>query len=223
MPRIRWHETGERIYETGIDRGVFWKQQPDGNFAAGVPWNGLISVSQSPEGAEDEDLWADNIKYLTLRSAEDLNFSISAYSSPEEFDECDGSVEIAPGVFVGQQNRTPFAFSYRSIVGNDTAQDKYGYKIHIYYGCSASPSEREYATVNDTPEAMELSWDCSTIPVPVPGYKDTASIVIDSTKVDAEKLAAFEDIIYGSESEDSTLLSPAEIIAHFSTGGAAAG
>lgn len=223
MSRIVWDATGERVYETGVDRGVLFLQRPDGTYDPGIPWNGLRSVSQSPEGGEDETLWADNIKYLTLRAAEELNFSIGAYSSPDEFDECDGSIEVAPGVTIGQQNRTNFGFAYRSIVGNDTQKDNYGYKIHIYYGCSASPSDREYNTVNDSPEAAELSWDCSTIPVAVPGHKPTASVTIDSTKVDAEKLKSFEDMLYGTDEDESQLPSPAEIMAHFSTSGAAAG
>lgn len=212
MAILAWDETGKKLYSTGVDRGVFWKQKPTGEYESGVAWSGLISVSESPEGAEEESFWADNIKYLSLRSAEELGFGITAYSSPEEFDECDGAKELAPGVTIRQQNRAGFAFSYRSLIGNDTAKNDYGYKIHIYYGCSASPSDVEHNTVNDSPEAEELSWDCTTLPVNVPGYKPTATVEIDSTKIDAEKLRQIEDKLYGTAEEESTLLMPSDII-----------
>lgn len=215
MAKLTWDEVGERLYETGVSNGVLFVQKSDGTYNKGVAWNGLTSVNHSPEGAEKTDLWADNTKYLSLRSAEDLNFTINAYMSPEEFDECDGSVEVAPGVTIGQQKRAGFSFSYKTIVGNDTAKDDYGYKIYIYYGCSASPSERENSTVNDSPEATELSWECSATPINIPGHKPSASITIHSNRVPADKLAAFEKIIYGDAETEARLPTPEEIITLF--------
>ena len=200
MSRIVWDKTGERWYEMGTDRGVVYPQSSTGTYPKGVAWNGLTAVTESPEGAEATDLWADNIKYGTLRSAETYGFTIEAYQSPEEFDACDGSAAPAPGVLIGQQTRVPFGFCYRTLLGNDTASESDdGYKLHLIYGATASPSERAYTTVNDSPEAATLSWECDTTPVNVTGFKPTASIVIDSTKVDPGKLKTLEDMLYGTE------------------------
>lgn len=213
MPkRLDWDAVGERTYETGVDRGVLFVQKADGTYDNGVVWNGLTEVSESPEGAEPTSLYADNIKYLTLYSAEEFGFSITAYSAPEEFEACDGTAEVAPGVYIGQQNRSSFGFCYRTKVGNDTAKDEFGYKLHIYYGCFASPSERTNGTISDSPEAMELSWDVDCTPVNVPGFKPTASITINSTKITEEGMKKIEDILYGSDSAESRLPSPTEII-----------
>lgn len=200
MSRTIWDKTGERWYEMGTDRGVVYPQSSDGTYPAGVAWNGLTAVTESPEGAEATDLWADNIKYGTLRSAETFGFTIEAYQSPEEFDQCDGSAAPAPGVLIGQQSRVPFGFCYRTLLGNDTASESDdGYKLHLIYGATAAPSERAYTTVNDSPEAATLSWECDTTPVNVTGHKPTASIVIDSTKVDPGKLKTLEDMLYGTD------------------------
>lgn len=215
MSRLKWDEVGERLYETGASNGILFVQKSDGTYKSGVAWNGLKSVSNSPDGGDKTDLWADNTKYLSLRSAEDLNYTINAYMSPEEFDACDGSIEIAPGVTIGQQVRAGFGFIYKSLVGNDTAKDDYGYKWHIYYGCSASPTDKEDNTVNDSPEAADLSWECSTTPINIPGHKPSATITIHSYRVPAAKLKAFEDIILGTEEKESKLPTPEEIIEIF--------
>lgn len=202
--RITWDDVGNRKYETGTDRGVLYLfGSADKPYANGVGWDGLTGISLAPSGAEATDLWADNIKYLTMRSAEQLGFTINAYQSPKEFDECDGSASIAPGVNIGQQKRKAFGLSYRTIIGNDTELDDYGYKIHLIYGATAAPSQREYKTVNNSPEAMNPSWTCSTNPVNVPGFKPTAHIEIDSTKVDAAKLKTLEDILYGTDAVEA--------------------
>ena len=190
-----------------------------GTYDKGVAWNGLTAVTESPSGAEATALYADNIKYLNLISAEDFAATIEAYMSPEEFDECDGTAEIAPGVTIGQQKRKMFGLSFRSIIGNDTDGNDHGYKIHIIYGATASPSERAYATVNDSPEAMTLSWELTTTPVAVTGHKPTAHLEINSTKVDPEKLAALEAILYGSDSEEARLPLPDEIVELIGTAG----
>lgn len=212
MPRLEWDNVGEKTYETGTDRGVLYKQDNKGEYPAGVAWNGLTAVSESPSGADSNPLYADNIKYLDLRSAEEFGATIEAYTYPEEFEECDGTREIAPGAVIGQQNRKPFGFCYRSILGNDTELNDHGYLIHIIYGMTASPSEKGYQSVNDSPEAISFSWEVTTVPVPVPGFKPTATIVVNSTKVDAAKLKALEDILYGSEEAAARLPLPAEII-----------
>lgn len=212
--KLAWDQTGEKFYETGVDRGVLYPQV-DGAYPKGVAWNGLLNYSASPSGAEATDLYADNVKYLSLLSAETFGFSIEAYSSPEEFDVCDGTAEIAPGVSAGQQDRVPFGFCCRTVLGNDVQKNNYGYKLHLIYGAQAQPSERGYASINDSPEAITLSWECTTTPVNVPGFKPTASIVIDSTKVDAEKLAAFEVILYGTGDTEPRLPLPEEVMEHF--------
>lgn len=216
--KLEWDKTGEKLYETGVDRGVLYPystENPSDPYPKGVEWNGLINFSESPSGAEATPLYADNIKYLNLMSTEEYGFSLEAYSSPEEFDVCDGCAELAPGVSIGQQDRQLFGFSCRTVVGNDVANNKYGYKIHLVYGALASPSEKGYGSINDSPEAITLSWECTTTPVNIPGFKPTATIVIDSTKVDAAKLASFEEILYGTGDTDARLPLPEEVMEHF--------
>lgn len=217
---LSWDETGTRLYETGVDRGVLYPYV-DGQPGTGVAWNGLSSVSESPDGAEATDVYADNMKYVSLRSAENFKGTIEAYTSPEEFDECDGSVAPAGtvGLRFGQQTRKMFGLAYRTKVGNDEKQDDYGYKLHLVYGATAAPSERQYQTVNDSPEAMTLSWEFDTTPIAVPGYKPLAHIEIDSTKLKTEKekacLTALEAVLYGSDGESgaaATLPLPAQVI-----------
>lgn len=217
MSKLVWDKTGERQYENGVDRGVLYLYK-DGAYKNGVVWNGLTAVNESPSGAEPSALWADNTKYLNLMSAEEFGASIEAYMYPDEFSECDGSAEIATGVYAGQQKRSMFGFSYRTKLGNDVDGGDFGYKLHLLYGCLASPSEKGYATENDSPEAITFSWEVSTTPVEVPGLKPTACVTIDSTKVDAEKLAALELILYGSEDEEARLPLPAELATIFSAG-----
>lgn len=199
MSRIKWNETGTKTYETGVDRGVLYPMSSDGTYPVGVPWQGLTGVSESPSGAEASPIYADNKKYLNLISTEEFGASVEAYTYPDEFAECDGSAEPTEGVIIGQQNRKTFGLCYRTLLGNDVESTEYGYKIHLVYGALAAPSEKSYQTVNDSPEAATFSWEISTTPVAVTGFKPTATVVIDSTKVDAAKLAAFEDIIYGKD------------------------
>lgn len=210
MAKLVWDNTGEKRYETGVDRGVLYVQK-DGAYPAGVVWNGLTAVSESPSGAEPTPLYADNIKYLNLMSAEEFNATIEAYDSPEEFDECDGTKEIVPGMSVGQQKRSTFGFCYRTLIGNDTKGTNYGYKIHIVYGALAAPSEKGYQSVNDSPEAITFSWEISTTPVPVTGGDPTSTVVIDSTTVDEAKLKLLEDALYGTAEEEAHLPLPDEI------------
>lgn len=213
MARLQWGATGEKKYETGVDRGVLFVAGDDGTYNPGVAWNGLSSVSETPEGAEPTDLYADNIKYATLMSAETFKGTVEAYAYPEEFAQCDGSSMIAEGVYIGQQNRKKFAFSYRTGVGSDTNSDiETTYKIHIVYGCTCSVSERTYETVNDSPDAITLSWEYSSVPVNVTGHKATSVITIDSAKVGAANMKLIEDKLYGTESEEPTLLLPDEIL-----------
>lgn len=212
MSKIVWDKTGERKFETGVDQGVLYPMDENGAYSKGVAWNGLSAVNESPSGAEATPVYADNIKYLNLMSVEEFNASIEAYMYPDEFEECQGNVEVAPGVFIAQQDHKMFGFAYRTLVGNDTEGQKHGYKLHLVYGAQAAPTEKGYATVNDSPEAMALSWEVSTTPVEVPGYKPTATMVIDSTKTTKEKMAAIEAILYGSESEEARLPLPAEVI-----------
>lgn len=209
--RIVWDQTGEKLYETGVKQGVLYPQTTGGEYSVGVPWNGLISVSESPSGAEPTALYADDTKYLNLVSVEEFGATIEAYTYPEEFEKCDGSASIAKGVTIGQQKRSPFGLSYRTVLGNDIDNNDYGYKLHIIYGALAAPSEKGYQSINDTPDAITFSWEISTTPVSVKGYKPTASLVIDSTKVDKEKLSALEDILYGTEAVDPRLPLPDEI------------
>lgn len=205
MAMLVWDKTGEHFYETGIDRGVLYVQE-SGAYPTGVAWNGLISVSESPSGAEANAVYADNIKYLSLMSAEEFGATIEAYTYPDEFMECDGSATLVTGVTVSQQSRKTFGMCYRTKLGNDVDLDEHGYKIHIIYGATASPSEKGYQTISDSPEAITFSWEVSTVPVNVTGMKPTASLVIDSTKADAAKLQALEKILYGGDDGDGPRL-----------------
>ena len=211
MSKIVWDAVGEHIFETGVRNGVLYLKDETGAYNTGVAWNGLTSVSESPEGAEPTDLYADDVKYLTLMSAENFKATIEAYTYPAEFEECDGSASIANGVVIGQQARKPFGLCYRTSIGNDTDGNEHGYKLHIVYGCLASPSEKQYSTINDSPEAITFSWEVSTTPVNVTGKKPTATLIIDSTKVDKSKLTALEAILYGSEEKEPRLPLPDEI------------
>ncbi len=212
MSKIVWDKTGERFYETGVKKGVLYPQGPGGTYPKGVAWNGLTAVTESPSGAEATPLYADDIKYLNLISAEEFGATIEAYTYPDEFAQCDGSAEIATGVMIGQQSRKPFGLSYVTTLGNDVDGNDYGYKLHIIYGALAAPSEKGYATINDSPEAITFSWEITTTPVNVTGYKPTACITIDSTKADPTKLAALEEILYGTDGVDPRLPLPDEII-----------
>lgn len=200
MPKLVWDADSKRLYETGVDHGVLYVKNAEGAYPQGVAWNGLTAVTESPSGAESTPLYADNIKYLNLRSAEEFGATIEAYTYPDEFAQCDGRAELAKGIMIGQQSRKMFGLSYRTKIGNDTDGEDHGYKLHLIYGCDAAPSERGYQTVNDSPNAITFSWTISTTPVNVKGFKPTASIEIDSTKVDPEKLAALEAELYGSDS-----------------------
>ena len=213
MARLEWDADSKRLYEVGVDRGVLYPRNAEnGNYGAGVAWNGLTGVTESPSGAEPTDLYADNIKYLSMRSAETFGATIEAYTYPPEFEPCDGSASLADGVSIGQQDRVPFGLSYRTLVGNDAKGQGYGYKIHVIYGCTASPSEKPYQTVNDSPEAITFSWEVNATPVNVTGFKPTACVVIDSTKVAPEKLRKIEAALYGDTSGDGPkLLMPDEI------------
>jgi len=216
MAKLVWDKTGERYYETGVKKGVLYPQGSGGTYPKGVAWNGLISVAENPSGGEVTPIYADNIKYLNLISAEEFGATIEAYTYPDEFAECDGSAEVTKGVMIGQQTRKPFGLSYVTTLGNDTEGNEYGYKIHIIYGALASPSGKEYTTINDSPEAITFTWEITTTPVDVTGYKPTSCITIDSTKVNPNKLAALEKILYGSdegEGSDPRLPLPDEIIA----------
>lgn len=210
MSKLVWDVVGERNYETGVSKGVLYPMV-SGAYPKGVAWSGLTTVTETASGAEATPLYADNIKYLNLMSVEELGGTIEAYTAPDEFGACDGTAELTAGVSIGQQPRQTFGLAYQTILGNDTENNKHGYKIHLIYGALASPTERSYATVNDSPEAMTMSWEFSTTPVSVTGFEPTSLVVIDSTKVDAEKLAAFEAIIYGSEDQEARLPLPNEV------------
>lgn len=224
MSRIKWNDVGQRFYETGVKQGVFYAQNSDGTYPKGVAWNGLQSVSESPSGAEPTKLWADDTKYLELRSAEEFGATIEYFTYPEEFAKCNGEVEVAPGVYAGQQERTPFGFCYRTIVGNDTQKDAHGYKLHLVYGATAAPSEKGYTTVNDNPEAITFSSEITTTPLTVEGLaKPTATLVIDSRKYTTDeakaKLKQLEDMLYGTDGSgtgntgtDPQLPLPGEVI-----------
>ena len=211
MPRLEWDKVGERLYETGVDQGVLYVQDETGAYPEGVAWSGLRSVSESPSGAEPSPLYADNIKYLNLLSTEEFAATIGAYYSPEEFDACDGTATLVKGVTIGQQKRKTFGLCYRTKIGNDIDGDEHGYKIKIIYGALAKPSQKEYQSVNNDPSAIELSWEVSTTPVKVTGMKPTATLEIDSTKIDAEKLKALEDVLYGKGENKARLPLPDEI------------
>lgn len=211
MSKIIWDKAGEHYYETGVDHGVLYPTK-NGVYQSGVAWNGLTQVSESPSGAESTAQYADNIKYLNLISAEEFGATIEAFTYPDEFAVCDGSAEPVKGVMIGQQVRRPFGLCYRTLIGNDLAGTDYGYKLHLIYGATASPSERAYATVNDSPEAITFSWEVATTPVEVPGYKPTASLTIDSTKVSPVNMAKLEDILYGTAEVEPRLPMPQEVI-----------
>lgn len=211
MSKLEWDKTGERYYRTGVDKVALYVQE-GGAYPKGVAWSGVTAITESPSGAEATPLYADNIKYLNLISAEELGLTIEAYYSPEEFDACDGAASIATGVKIGQQARKAFGLAYRTILGNDTEGNDHGYLLHLVYGGTAAPSEKANNTVNDSPEATTLSWEVTTTPVNVEGFKPTASIEIDSTKADTTKLAALEAILYGSDDVEARLPLPSEII-----------
>lgn len=212
MSRIVWDATGERLYETGVKNCVLYVQE-NGVYNKGVPWNGITSIDESPSGAEATPLYADDIKYLNLQSAEEFGASVEAYTYPDEFAECDGSSVIAPGVTIGQQSRKPFGLCYKTTVGNDTDGNDHGYKLHLIYGALAAPSEKAYATINDSPEAISFSWEISTTPVNVSGFKPTASLIVDSTQTSASALSALEDVLYGTASTNPRLPFPDEVAA----------
>lgn len=212
MAALTWDGSGERLYETGVDRGVLYVMSAGGTYGTGVAWNGLTGVTESPSGAEETALYADNIKYVSLYSAEEFGATIEAYTYPDEFAECDGSAELATGVTVGQQTRKMFGLCYRTLLGNDTDGQSHGYKLHLIYGATASPSEKAYATVNDSPEAITFSWEVTTTPVNVTGMSPTASITIDSTKADATCLAALEAKLYGSEPSGTPTLPLPDVV-----------
>lgn len=211
MPKLEWDKIGERTYETGVDRGVLYPVNDSGTYGTGVAWNGLTNVDESPSGADVTDLYANNNKYLSLRAAETFGATVQAYTYPDEFAVCDGSATLVEGVTIGQQTRKPFGLCYRTLIGNDTKNTDYGYKIHLVYGCTASPSSKSRNTVNESPEALEFSWELSTTPVNVTGFKPTATLEIDSTKVSEKVLKAIEDAIYGDTSNDARLPLPDEV------------
>mgnify|MGYP007099722331 FL=1 len=217
MSKLVWDQTGERLYETGVKQGVLYLLGTSGTYTKGVAWNGLTNVTESPSGAEATPLYADDIKYLNLISTEEFGGTIEAYTYPDEFAECDGSASLAAGVYIGQQARKTFGFCYRTTLGNDVDNNAHGYKLHLVYGALAAPSEKAYSTINDSPEAITFSWEFSTTPVNVTGHKPTASITIDSTKVDAEKLAALETILYGDTEAEARLPLPDEVAEIFAT------
>ena len=219
MSKIVWDQTGERLYETGVKRGVLYVQDSGGTYPKGVAWNGLTAVTESPSGAEATPLYADDIKYLNLISTEELGGTIEAYTYPDEFAECDGSASIATGVYIGQQPRKTFGMCYTTTVGNDVDSNAHGYKLHLIYGALASPSEKAYSTINDSPEAITFSWEFSTTPVNVTGFKPTANIVIDSTKATPEKMAALEKILYGDTDVEPRLPLPNEVAQVMAAGG----
>ena len=212
MAKLVWDATGERKYETGVRNGVLYVMGEGGTYPKGVAWNGLTAVTESPSGAEATALYADDTKYLNLISAEEFGATIEAYTYPDEFAECDGSATLVKGVTIGQQPRKPFGMSYSTVLGNDVDNENHGYKLHLIYGALASPSEKAYNTINDSPEAITLSWEVKTTPVNVTGHKPTASLTIDSTKVDKAKLAKIEEILYGTEEIEARLPLPDEII-----------
>lgn len=215
MSKLKWDETGKRFYETGVDHAVLYPIDAQGLYSNGVAWNGITAITESPSGAEANPLYADNIKYLNLIAAEDFGATIEAYTYPDEWAACDGSAEIAPGVMIGQQSRKTFGLCHRTKIGNDVDGQDHGYKLHLIYGALAAPSERGYQTINDSPEAISFSWTVTTTPVDVPGFKPTAILTIDSTKTDAAKMAALEEILYGTDGEngkDARLPLPAEVI-----------
>lgn len=212
MAKIKWDETGKKIYETGVKNGVLYLPNETGVYDTGVAWNGLTAVTESPSGAESTPLYADDIKYVELFSAEEFGATLECYTYPDEFAECDGSAEVTPGVIIGQQNRKTFGLCYRTTLGNDVKGNEYGYKLHLIYGAKAAPSEKSYSTINDSPEAITFSYEITTTPVNVTGHKPTASLTINSTKVDPTKLQQLEALLYGDESAEAKLPLPDEVI-----------
>jgi len=219
MSKILWDETGDRLYETGVRNVVLYPMGTAGTYDKGVAWNGVTAITESPSGAEAEPLYADDIKYLELRSVEEFGASIEAYTYPDEFAECDGSAELTPGMKIGQQPRKAFGLSYRTTLGNDVAGEEYGYKIHVIYGAKAAPSEKAYATVNDSPEAITFSWDVTTTPVAVTGHKPTSYLEFDSTKLSAKAMAAVEALLYGDADKEASLPTPDALLAAITEAG----
>lgn len=219
MAKLSWDATGKRFYETGTDRAVLFPQTGEnGAYSVGVAWSGLTGVTESPSGADETSLYADNMKYLSLRSAEEFGGTITAYQYPDEWEQCDGSAELETGVILGQQARTPFGLCYRTLLGNDVKRNDYSYKLHFIYGATVSPSERAYQTVNDSPEAIEFSWEFDTTPISVDGFKSTSCITVDASKVDKTKLKALEDMIYGTEEKEPQMPLPADFKTIFAAG-----
>ena len=212
MAKLVFNNVGERLFETGVKNGVLYVMGDDGAYENGVVWNGLTAVTESPSGAETTPLYADDVKYVVIYAAEEFGATVEAYTYPEEFEQCDGSAAISEGITIGQQTRKSFGMCYKTSVGNDVQGQDYGYKIHIIYGAKAAPSEKSYSTINDSPEAVTFSWELSTVPVPVEGHNPTATMVIDSTRVPAEKMAKIEAKLYGSEDSEATLPLPNEIL-----------
>ena len=210
MPRLTWDDLGKRFYETGVKQGVLYPQV-GGAYPKGVAWNGLTAVTESPSGAEPTPLYADDIKYLELTSNEEFGCTIEAYTYPDEFKACNGEATLAEGVTIGQQTRVPFGFCYKTVLGNDEKKNDYGYKLHLVYGATASVSEKAFQTINDSPEAITFSWEVTTTPVAVKGFKPTAILTIDSTTIAADKLTALEDILYGKDEAEARLPLPDEI------------
>ena len=218
MSKLTWDNIGERLFETGVKQGVLYPIQSDGKYTKGVAWNGLTAVTESPSGAEATPLYADDIKYLNLLSNEEFGATIEAYTYPDEFAECDGSAELVTGVMIGQQKRKVFGLCYRTTIGNDVDGNDHGYKLHLIYGCLAAPSEKAYSTINDSPEAITFSWEVTTTPVNVEGFKPTSQITIDSTKADPTKLAALEAVLYGGAETEAKLPLPDEVASLMSAG-----
>nr|DAD62501.1 MAG TPA: tail tube protein [Caudoviricetes sp.] len=212
MAKLVFDELGKRFYETGVSNAVLFPQADDGTYPKGVAWNGITAANESPSGAESNDQYADNMVYLSLTGAEKFEGTIEAFSSPAEFDECDGMKELSKGLTVHQQTRKPFGFAYKSILGNDIKGNDYGYKLHIWYGCKAAPSERSHSTVNDSPEPQNPSWSISSTPVAVPGAKPSSVLTFNSTTTPADKLKKIEDILYGTEAADARLPLPTELL-----------
>ena len=218
MSKIVWDETGKHFFETGIKNGVLYPQDSMGKYPKGVAWNGLTSVTESPGGADPSDIYADDDKYLTLRAKETFGGTIEAYTSPDEFGVCDGTAELAPGVYIGQQARKAFGLCYRTAVGNDVDGTDHGYKLHLVYGATASPAQKAYSTINESPEAMTLSWEFTTTPVKVTGHKPTALLTIDSRNVGPGVMTKIEKVLYGDESKEASLPSPDEVLAIINAG-----
>ncbi len=217
MAVLTWDDIGERYYETGVRNGVLYLLDAQGAYSTGVAWNGLTAINESHDGGEPNALYADDMKYLNLMSAEDFKATIEAYTYPDEFAECDGSASLAAGVTIGQQKRKAFGLSYQTRIGNDVDQTDLGYKIHLVYGCMAAPTDKNYASINESPEAITFSWEVSTTPVDIPGHKPSATIVIDSTKADPDKLATLKGMLYGTANASAKLPTPQEIIDLFTT------